>query len=83
MPITHVLLNNAVLGKITKEQRAGRVRRVADRRCTTRTSPSTPSSAAPPASRVHRRDELDDALTALFADDGPALVDVDADAELV
>ena len=44
MNITHVLLDNASLGKITKEQRAARVRRLADRRCTTPTSPPTPSS---------------------------------------
>ncbi len=30
MPITHVLLDNGMLGKITKEQRAGELRRVAD-----------------------------------------------------
>ena len=40
----------AQLGKITKEQRAGRLGRVADRRCTTRTSPSTHGCAARSAS---------------------------------
>ena len=33
--------------------------------------------------RVHRADELDDAMKALFAADGPALLHVHADAELV
>ena len=83
MDITHVLLDNSMLGKITKEQRAGRVRRVADRRCTTPTSPSTRALCGALGIRVERADQLDAALRQALAHEGPALVHVIADPELI
>ncbi len=49
MKITHVLLNNGQLGKISKEQRAGDWE-VWRTWLITRTSPSTPRSAEPSGS---------------------------------
>ena len=82
MNITHVLINNGQLGKISKEQRAGdwdvwqtraaqpglrRVRRALRR-------------ARNPGDRGR---QLDDALGARSPTTGPAMVEVVADAELV
>jgi len=82
MDITHVLLNNAELGKITKEQRAAEM----DVWQTGLTNPSFAAYAEICGAfglRVTTRDELDDALTRALAHRGPALVEVHADAELV
>ena len=83
MHITHVLLNNAQLGKISKEQRAGEWD-------VWQTSLHNPDFAAYAAAlrrarhpRRPSRDELDDALAAAFAHDGPALVEVMTDPNLV
>ena len=46
IPIRHVLFDNSMLGKISKEQRADELRRSGRPRCTTPTSPLTPSCAA-------------------------------------
>ena len=54
MNITHVLLNNGQLGKISKEQRPANGRS-GRHRCTTRTSPPTRATAAPSAIRVTDR----------------------------
>ena len=82
MNITHVLLNNSQLGKISKEQRAAEWD-------VWQTSLHNPDFAAyaqlcgAHGERVTRRDQLDDAFAAAFAHDGPALVEVITDAELV
>ncbi len=82
MNITHVLLNNGQLGKISKEQRAG------DWEVwqTTLHNPDFSQYAAICGAfgvRVTRAEELDDALTTAIAHEGPALVEVITDPELV
>jgi thiamine pyrophosphate-dependent acetolactate synthase large subunit-like protein len=82
MNIKHVLLNNSSLGKITKEQRAGRFK-------VWQTSLHNPDfceyarSCGALGIRVAAPDELGDALAAALAHDGPVLVEVIADPELV
>ncbi len=82
MNITHVLLNNGQLGKIAKEQRAGDWE-------VWQTSLHNPDFSQYAkicgafGVRVTERAELDDALAAAIAHDGPALVEVIADPELV
>jgi pyruvate oxidase len=82
MNITHVLINNAQLGKISKEQRAVEM-------AVWQTSLHNPDFAEYArlcggfGKRVERRDELDGALTDALAFDGPALVEIMADADLV
>ena len=82
MDITHVLMNNAELGKISKEQRAGEWP-------VWQTSLTNPNFAAFAEScgglgiRVTDRAELEAALRKAIAHDGPALVEVMTDAELV
>jgi len=82
MNITHVLLNNGQLGKIAKEQRAGDW----DVWQTSLHNPDFAQYATISGAfgvRVTSREELDDALVAAIAHDGPALVEVIADPELV
>lgn len=82
MNITHVLVNNSMLGKITKEQRAGQLE-------VWQTSLHNPNFADYARScgalgiRVEQRAQLDDALREALAYDGPALVEVIADPDLV
>ncbi len=82
IPVKHVLLDNGALGKISKEQLAGRLP-------VWQTSLVNPDFTAyarlcgATGIPVHRADELDDAMKELFAADGPALMHVHADAELV
>lgn len=82
MDITHVLLNNDELGKISKEQRGGEWP-------VWETSLHNPSFAAfaklcgGHGTRVKEAAGLDDALRAALAHNGPALVEVVTDAELV
>ncbi len=82
MNITHVLLNNGQLGKISKEQRAAEWD-------VWQTSLCNPEFAAyaqlcgAHGARVTHREQLDDALATAFAYDGPALVEVVTDADLV
>jgi thiamine pyrophosphate-dependent acetolactate synthase large subunit-like protein len=82
MNITHVLLNNGQLGKISKEQRAGDWE-------VWQTSLHNPDFAEYAricgafGVRVTSIDELDDALVAAIAHEGPALVEVLTDPELV
>ena len=82
MNITHVLLNNDELGKISKEQRVGNWE-------VWQTSLHNPSFAkyaelcgalGVEATKAH---ELDAALETALAHDGPALVEIRSDAELV
>jgi thiamine pyrophosphate-dependent acetolactate synthase large subunit-like protein len=82
MNITHVLLDNGMLGKITKEQRAAEWD-------VWQTSLHNPDFAAyaqlcgAHGERVTTRTQLDDALAAAFAHAGPSLVHVVTDADLV
>ena len=82
MNITHVLLNNQQLGKIAKEQRAGEWD-------VWETDLHNPDFAAyaelcgARGIRVERRGEIEAALHDALAYDGPALVEVMTDAELV
>jgi thiamine pyrophosphate-dependent acetolactate synthase large subunit-like protein/nitrite reductase/ring-hydroxylating ferredoxin subunit len=82
MDLTHVLLNNHELGKISKEQRAGEWP-------VWETSLVNPDIAAFVSScgglglRVTDADQLDEALARALAHDGPATVEILTDAELV
>ena len=82
MPIKHVLLNNSELGKISKEQRAGRWE-------VWQTSLHNPDfsqyaeACGALGIRVTKKDELDEAFARLVAHDGPAMLEVITDAELV
>ncbi|MCY7401485.1 MAG: thiamine pyrophosphate-dependent enzyme [Nocardioides sp.] len=82
IPVKHVLLNNNALGKIEKEQVAGDFP-------VWHTSLSNPDWAgyaelcSVTGLWVDHRDQLDDALTRLFAAAGPALLCVQQDAALL
>lgn len=82
IPVRHVLLDNGNLGKITKEQRAAELE-------VWQTSLVNPDFAAyaelcgATGIPVRTAAELDGALDRAFSTDGPALVHVHADAELV
>ena len=82
MPIKHVLLDNGALGKIEKEQ-------VAADYPVWHTSLHNPDWAAyaelcgATGILVERRDQLDDAMRALFKSDGPAILCVRQDAALL
>ena len=82
MDITHILMNNEQLGKITKEQRAGEWP-------VWQTSLANPNFADFATScgglgiRVSDRSQLKDAISKAIAHKGPALVEVLTDAELV
>jgi thiamine pyrophosphate-dependent acetolactate synthase large subunit-like protein len=82
MNITHVLLNNGQLGKISKEQRAGEW----DVWQTTLHNPDFSAFARNSGAfglRVTDRAQLDRALADAVAHDGPAMVEVMTDADLV
>ncbi|MEL6343605.1 MAG: thiamine pyrophosphate-binding protein [Myxococcota bacterium] len=82
MDITHVVLNNGELGKISKEQRSGEF----DVWQTTLTNPGFAVFAASCGAlsvRVTDAADLDDALQKAIAHNGPALVEIMADAMLV
>ncbi|MEE9588991.1 MAG: thiamine pyrophosphate-binding protein, partial [Hyphomicrobiaceae bacterium] len=82
MDITHILLNNGELGKISKEQRAGDWP-------VWQTALHNPSFAAYArlcggrGARVTDSGELDNALAEAIAHPGPALVEIMTDAELI
>ena len=82
MNITHVLVNNGQLGKISKEQRAGNWN-------VWQTSLINPNFAEYATNcgalgiRVTSEDELDAALTRALEHDGPSLVEIVADASLI
>jgi thiamine pyrophosphate-dependent acetolactate synthase large subunit-like protein/nitrite reductase/ring-hydroxylating ferredoxin subunit len=82
MNITHVLLNNGELGKISKEQRAARLPVWQ----TGLTNPDFSRYAELSGAlgiRVTRAEELDEALARAIAHEGPALVEVMQDVELI
>jgi pyruvate oxidase len=82
MDITQVLLNNAELGKISKEQRAGNWP-------VWQTDLHNPDFSAYArlcggyGARVTRAEELEEALTAAIAYQGPALVEIITDPDLI
>ena len=82
IPIKHVLLDNHSLGKISKEQLAADYP-------VWHTSLHNPDWAAyaelcgATGIRVTRREDLDDAMTELFATTGPGLLCIEQDAELL
>ena len=82
MDITHVLLNNSELGKISKEQRAGEWP-------VWQTSLNNPSFAAyaklcgGKGARVTKAEQLASALTEAIEHRGPALVEIVSDVELI
>lgn len=82
MDITHILLNNAELGKISKEQRAGEWEVWA----TDLHNPSFAEFAELCGGRgiqVTKAEELESAIEAALAYDGPAIVEIMSDAQLV
>ena len=82
MNITHILMNNSELGKISKEQRAGEWR-------VWQTDLTNPDFAAFANScgglglRVEKTADLQSALTRAISHKGPSLVEVITDVELV
>jgi pyruvate oxidase len=82
MDITHVLINNSQLGKISKEQRAVEM-------AVWQTSLHNPDFAdyaricGAHGVRVDHRDQIDDAIAGALAHPGPALVEIIADPDLV
>ncbi len=82
MDVCHVVLNNSSLGKISKEQRAARLD-------VWQTSLVNPDFAAFATScgalgvRVTSSADLADALATAIAHDGPALVEICQDVELL
>ena len=82
MPIKHILLNNSELGKISKEQRADHLE-------VWQTSLHNPNFAEYATNcgalgiRVDKRDELDKALEKLFTHNGPGMVEIISDVDLV
>jgi thiamine pyrophosphate-dependent acetolactate synthase large subunit-like protein/nitrite reductase/ring-hydroxylating ferredoxin subunit len=82
IPVKHVLLDNHSLGKIGKEQMAGNYP-------VWHTSLHNPDWSrfaelcGATGIRVDRREQLSTAMSALFAADGPALVHIEQDAELL
>ena len=82
MNVTHVLLNNGELGKISKEQRAGEW----DVWETALHNPNFAEYArlcGAHGRRVTERGVLDEALREAMACEGPALVEVLTDADLI
>ena len=82
MDITHVVMNNSELGKISKEQRAADL----DVWQTSLHNPNFADFAdvcGAKGIRVTSIDELDTAISAALAHDGPAVVEVITDALLV
>ncbi len=82
MNITHILLNNSELGKISKEQRAGEWD-------VWQTSLHNPNFAQYAENcggfgvRVTKKEELDRVIAKAIAYDGPALVEIIADVDLI
>jgi pyruvate oxidase len=82
MNITHILLNNNELGKISKEQKAGRW----DVWQTDLRNPDFAQyaeSCGALGRHVSKADELDAALQEAFAHEGPSMVEIAADPELI
>ena len=82
MDITHILLNNNELGKISKEQKAGDWE-------VWQTSVHNPNFAeyatlcGALGLSVRKRDQLDDAISEALTHNGPSLVEIHSDVELI
>ncbi|MFK7844109.1 MAG: thiamine pyrophosphate-dependent enzyme [Rhodothermales bacterium] len=82
MNITHVLVNNSELGKISKEQRSGEW----DVWQTSLHNPNFSKYArlcGAHGIRVSSKEELDAAMQAAFDYDGPSMIEIMADVELI
>ena len=82
MNITHVLLSNNELGKISKEQRAG-AWEVWQTRLSNPNIAEYVTSCGGLGIRVTKAEELDDAIARAFAFEGPATVEVRTDPDLI
>jgi pyruvate oxidase len=82
MNITHVLVNNGQLGKISKEQRAGEWN-VWQTQLHNPDFSKYAEICGALGIRVTQASELDDAIQRALAHDGPAMVEVMADPDLV
>jgi len=82
MNITLVLLNNEELGKISKEQR-GEELLVYQTRLVNPSFADFARNCGGWGQRVTRRDQLDAAMAEALRQDGPALIEIMQDAELV
>ncbi len=82
MDITHILMNNSELGKISKEQRSGEWP-VWQTGLTNPNFADFARSCGGKGLRVESADQLEAALKEAIAHPGPALVEVITDAELV
>lgn len=82
MPVKVIVLNNSELGKISKEQRAGEFD-------VWKTDLSNPNfseyakSCGAWSHRVNNKSELEDGMKALFAHDGPGLLEIITDVTLI
>ena len=82
MNITHILLNNGELGKISKEQRAGNW----DVWQTSLHNPDFAEYARISGAlgiRVEKKEDLAAAIEQALAHDGPALIEIIADSQLI
>ena len=82
MDVTHVLLNNGELGKISKEQRGGHWR-VWETELRNPDFANFAASCGLHSVQVREVDKLDQALADAIAHEGPALVEIISDALLV
>jgi len=82
MNITHVLLNNSELGKISKEQRAGEWPVWQTELHNPRFS-AYANLCGGRGFRVTRPEQLEEALAEAIAHDGPSLVEIVTDADLI
>ena len=82
MNITHILMNNSQLGKITKEQKAGEFP-VWQTELINPPFAGLARACGGAGYRVEKRNELETALSRALADTGPSLVEVITDPELV
>ena len=82
MPIKTIIINNSELGKISKEQRAGGW----DKWATELVNPDFSeyaNSCGALGIKVVAKAELDKAMKQLFAYDGPALLEISTDVNLI
>ena len=82
MDITHILLNNSELGKISKEQRAGEWP-VWETDLLNPNFSSFAKLCGGKGFRVTKADQIDSAFEQALNHKGPALVEVVTDAELI
>ena len=83
MDITHVLLNNGELGKISKEQRAGEWRGLGNQSSQSKLRCVRQSMWRQRACASRKAEQLESTLSEALAHDGPSLVEISTDVELV